>query len=77
MKGYLFILEKAQTYLSNLLLSSDFVDPTAMDGWESLLRRTAAEWGDPEVGSVTGDYFLLETMASGDVVAWCLKGLTL
>lgn len=61
-------LEKAQTYLSSLLLSSTYFNPTATDGWEALLRRSAAAWGEESVGSVTGDYFLLETMASAVVL---------
>eukprot|EP00752_Nemacystus_decipiens_P001632 g1587.t1 len=57
-------LEKAQTYLSSLLHSPTYFDPEATDGWEALLRMSASEHGPDEggVGSVTGDYFLLENM---------------
>ncbi|CAM9347761.1 unnamed protein product, partial [Hapterophycus canaliculatus] len=55
-------LEKAQTYLSSLLLSSTYFNSAATDGWEALLRESSAAWGEPATGSVTGDYFLLETM---------------
>lgn len=60
-------LEKAQMYLSSLLLSPSYFNPSATDGWEALLRKSAAAWGEESVGSVTGDYFLLETMASANV----------
>lgn len=53
-----------QEYLSSLLFSTDYVDAAATDGWEAVLRASSAAWGDPEVGSVTGDYFTLEAMAS-------------
>ncbi|CBJ33670.1 Unsaturated glucuronyl hydrolase, family GH88 [Ectocarpus siliculosus] len=55
-------LEKAQEFLSSLLLPSTYVDSSATDGWQSILRNSAAAWGDPAVGSVTADYFLLESM---------------
>ena len=58
-------LEKAQVYLSSLL-ASDYFDPDADDGWEALLRKSTAAWGEASTGSVTGDYFLLETLASTD-----------
>ena len=54
---------KGQTYLSSLL-STEYFDPGATDGWEALLRKSTAAWGEASTGSVTGDYFLLETMAS-------------
>lgn len=57
-------LEMAQEYMSSLLLSPEYFDPTATDGWEALLRKSAADWGGPEVGSITGDYYTLEMMAS-------------
>ncbi|CAN0005306.1 unnamed protein product [Pylaiella littoralis] len=57
-------LEMGQEYLSSLLFSTDYVDAAATDGWEAVLRASSAAWGDPEVGSVTGDYFTLEAMAS-------------
>ena len=57
-------LEKGQVYLSSLILASGYFDPTATDGWEALLRQSTAAWGEASTGSVTGDYFLLETMAS-------------
>ena len=56
-------LEKAQVYLSSLM-SSTYFDPTASDGWEALLRKSCAAWGEASTGSVTGDYFFLETLAS-------------
>lgn len=56
-------LVKGQTYLSSLL-STEYFDPGATDGWEALLRKSTAAWGEASTGSVTGDYFLLETMAS-------------
>ncbi|CAM9625033.1 unnamed protein product [Ectocarpus sp. 8 AP-2014] len=55
-------LEKAQEFLSSLLLSSTYFDSSATDGWQAILRNSAAAWGDEAVGSVTGDYFLLESM---------------
>lgn len=55
---------KALEYLSSLLLSEEYFNPEATDGWEALLRKSTAAWGEPSTGSVTGDYFLLETMAS-------------
>ncbi|CAM9878385.1 unnamed protein product [Ectocarpus sp. 12 AP-2014] len=58
-------LEKAQEFLSSLLLSSTYFDSLATDGWQAILRNSAAAWGDEAVGSVTADYFLLESMASG------------
>lgn len=57
-------LEKAQEFLSSLLLSSTYFDSSATDGWQALLRESAAAWGEDSVGSVTGDYFLLEAMVS-------------
>lgn len=63
-KGDPTYLERAQTYLSSLLLSSTYFNSAATDGWEALLRESSSAWGDPATGSVTGDYFLLETMAS-------------
>ena len=57
-------LEKAQVYLSSLILASTYFDPSSTDGWEALLRKSTAAWGEPSTGSVTGDYFLLETMVS-------------
>ncbi|CAN0163453.1 unnamed protein product [Ectocarpus fasciculatus] len=55
-------LEKAQEFLSSLLLSSAYFDPSATDGWQAILRNSAAAWGEDSVGSVTADYFLLESM---------------
>ncbi|CAM9967440.1 unnamed protein product [Ectocarpus sp. 12 AP-2014] len=55
-------LEKAQEFLSSLLLSSTYFHSSATDGWQALLRKSAAAWGEGSVGSVTGDYFLLEAM---------------
>ncbi|CAM9200961.1 unnamed protein product [Ectocarpus sp. 4 AP-2014] len=55
-------LEKAQEFLSSLLLSSTYFDSSATDGWQAILRNSAAAWGDEAVGSVTADYFLLESM---------------
>eukprot|EP00752_Nemacystus_decipiens_P008973 g8011.t1 len=54
-------LVKAQTHLS-ALLQADYYLPDATDGYQSILRRATAEWGDPEVGATFGDYFLLEAM---------------
>ncbi|CAN0270372.1 unnamed protein product, partial [Laminaria digitata] len=54
-------LMRAQDYLS-AVLSADYYLPEASDGWQSILRRASARWGDPEVGAVFGDYFLLEAM---------------
>ena len=62
-KGEPVYLEKAQVYLSSLM-SSTYFDPTASDGWEALLRKSCAAWGEASTGSVTGDYFFLETLAS-------------
>eukprot|EP00752_Nemacystus_decipiens_P012850 g11377.t1 len=64
LSGNIAYLEKAQTYLSSLVLSPTYFDPEATDGWEALLRMSASEHGPEEggVGSVTGDYFLLENM---------------
>ncbi|CAN0124698.1 unnamed protein product [Scytosiphon promiscuus] len=64
LSGNPIYLEKAQTYLSSLLLSSTYFNSAATDGWEALLRESSAAWDEPATGSVTGDYFLLETMAS-------------
>ncbi|CAM9507739.1 unnamed protein product [Ectocarpus fasciculatus] len=55
-------LETAQEFLSSLLLSSTYFDSSATDGWQAILRDSAAAWGDEAVGSVTADYFLLESM---------------
>lgn len=60
-------LETAQEFLSSLLLSSTYFDSSATDGWQAILRDSAAAWGDEAVGSVTADYFLLESMVSGSV----------
>lgn len=57
-------LEMGQEYLSSLLYSTEYFNAAATDGWEALLRASSAAWGDPEVGSVTGDYFTLESMVS-------------
>ena len=62
LEGDPIYLEKAQVYLSSLILSPSYFDPTATDGWEALLRKSTAAWGEPSTGSVTGDYFLLETL---------------
>ncbi|CBJ31655.1 Unsaturated glucuronyl hydrolase, family GH88 [Ectocarpus siliculosus] len=55
-------LEKGQEFLSSLLLSPNYFDSSATDGWQAILRNSAAAWGDAAVGSVTADYFLLESM---------------
>eukprot|EP00904_Undaria_pinnatifida_P007824 jgi/Undpi1/4171/HiC_scaffold_16.g07538.m1 len=60
--GEAIYLEQAQLYLTALLVSSSYYEPEATDGWQSILRRASARWGDPEVGAVFGDYFLLEAM---------------
>lgn len=57
-------LVKAQNHLS-ALLQADYYLPEATDGYQSILRRATAAWGDPEVGATFGDYFLLEAMVSG------------
>ncbi|CAN0369326.1 unnamed protein product [Ectocarpus sp. 6 AP-2014] len=62
-------LEKAQEFLSSLLLSSTYFDSSATDGWQAILRNSAAAWGDAAVGSVTADYFLLESMVRYDTMA--------
>ena len=62
--GEAIYLEQAQLYLTALLVSSSYYEPEATDGWQSILRRASARWGDPEVGAVFGDYFLLEAMVS-------------
>lgn len=54
-------LETAETYLKSVL-SPDYFLPDADDGWQSILRRASAEHGDPELGAIFGDYFLLEAM---------------
>ncbi|CAM9689075.1 unnamed protein product, partial [Pylaiella littoralis] len=54
-------LIKGQNYLSALLVA-DYYLPDATDGYQSILRRATAAWGDPEVGATFGDYFLLECM---------------
>lgn len=59
-------LDKAQEYLESLL-SPPYFEPDATDGWEAIIRRSTSAWGDPSTGSVTGDYFTLETLASGVV----------
>lgn len=80
-KGEPGFLEKAQVYLSSLITSTTYFDPAATDGWEALLRGSAAAWGEASVGSVTGDYFLLETMASVvscsfSAAPWFISSLT-
>ncbi|CAM9689754.1 unnamed protein product [Ectocarpus sp. 12 AP-2014] len=55
-------LEKAQEFLSSLLLSSTYFDSSATDGRQAILRNSAAAWGDEAVGSVTANYVLLEPM---------------
>eukprot|EP00903_Cladosiphon_okamuranus_P010054 g9531.t2 len=54
-------LVKAQNHLSALLKENYYI-PDATDGYQSILRRATAKWGEPEVGATFGDYFLLEAM---------------
>lgn len=72
-------LVKAQEYLA-AVLSPDYYLPEATDGWQSILRRASARWGDPEVGAVFGDYFLLEAMnryqhLAPSILLWQEQGL--
>lgn len=64
MKGTPTYLERAQLFLTSLLGNKEYFNPDAVDGWQALLRASSAEHGDPETGSVTGDYYTLESMAS-------------
>eukprot|EP00904_Undaria_pinnatifida_P003723 jgi/Undpi1/13351/HiC_scaffold_8.g03010.m1 len=72
-------LMKAQDYIF-AVLSADYYLPNASDGWQSILRRATARWGDPEVGAVFGDYFLLEAMIryqhlAPSILLWREQGL--
>lgn len=66
-------LIKGQNYLSALLVA-DYYLPDATDGYQSILRRATAAWGDPEVGATFGDYFLLECMVRGVRSGWVGEG---
>lgn len=41
---------------------SDYYQPDATDGYQSILRRATSRWSEPETGAVFGDYFFLEAL---------------
>lgn len=54
---------RAQEYLKAIMSSdSDYYQPDATDGYQSILRRASSRWSDPETGAVFGDYFFLEAL---------------
>lgn len=63
-EGNPYYLKKGELYLSSLLLNPEYFNSEATDGWEAILRASSSEHGNPETGSVTGDYYTLESMAS-------------
>ncbi|CAN0023241.1 unnamed protein product [Pylaiella littoralis] len=62
--GVPYYLELAQLYLGSLLGNKDYFDPDATDSYQAIFRAASAEHGDPETGSMTGEYFGMEGMAS-------------
>lgn len=63
-EGVPYYLELAQLYLGSLLGNKDYFDPDATDSFQAIFRAASAEHGDPETGSITGEYFGMESMAS-------------
>lgn len=56
-------LTQAESNLS-ALLSPDYYLLDTTDGYQFILRRSTAKWGESERGAVFGDYFFLEAMVT-------------